>query len=82
MLVNDPDPDVRQAAAFALGEIGPDAAEAVPALTKALGDRDDAVRKSFIEALGSLGPEAKPAVTALAKVLLEDEDVRKLPPML
>ena len=42
--LGEPDPDVRWAAAYALGEIGPAAKDAVPALVQALTDPDDMVR--------------------------------------
>jgi HEAT repeat protein len=42
---------VRKTTAEALGNIGPDAESAVPALTKSLQDADDNVRKAAAEAL-------------------------------
>jgi len=58
-----------QEAARALGQLGPAAAEAVPALITALGDADAKVRHSAVLALGQLGPAAVRAVPALTAAL-------------
>ena len=55
----DSDMRVREAAAEALGKIGP---EEVPALIKALGDENSYVRSAAAGALGKTGPEAVPAL--------------------
>jgi HEAT repeat protein len=68
------DSDVRRAAAKELGELGSEAKEAVPALTKALRDRDVFVRRFAAEALGNIGPDAKEAV---GKLTLATKDERK-----
>ena len=49
---------VRQNAALALGQIGPDARDAVPALKEALGDSEWTVRRHAAIALGHIGPDA------------------------
>jgi HEAT repeat protein len=69
---------VRQNAALALGQIGPDARAAVPALGEALGDSEWAVRRQAALALGHIGVHAHPAIPALQK-LSRDPDplVRK-----
>jgi HEAT repeat protein len=54
---------VRTKAAEALGNIGPKAKAAVPALAEAL--RDPSVRTEAAVALGNIGPDAKGAVSAL-----------------
>ena len=64
---------VRRASATALGQIGPAAAEAVPALIKVLGDAERVVRGRAAEALGKIGPAAAEAVPALIKVLGDAE---------
>jgi hypothetical protein len=69
----DRDRWVRISAAVALGQIGPEAKEAVPALIKALGDSDPGMRYRSAEALGQIGPEAKEAVPALLKALGDNE---------
>ena len=67
---------MRRKAAEALGQIGPDAKSAVPALTSALTggmkkDMNDAeVRTAAAVALGGIGPDAKsalPTLTAIAE---------------
>ncbi|MDW8267148.1 MAG: HEAT repeat domain-containing protein [Gemmataceae bacterium] len=69
-------PKLRQAAARALGSIGPLADNAVPALLDvALRDPERAVRLGAVEALGKIG---RPAVAALAEALRsEDKGVRR-----
>ena len=57
-----------------LGEIGPVAKDAVPALIIALKDKDKQVRGNAAVALGKVGPSAKDAVPALT-VALKDKDV-------
>ena len=72
-MLKDRDPQYRLAAAGALYAIGPDAAEAVPALTEALGDEQVAVRAGAAQALGNIGPAARSAEEGLKK-LLNDND--------
>jgi HEAT repeat protein len=77
-MLKDADEFVRQRAADALGSIGPNAAEAVPALAGALEDPDAVVRSSAAAALGSIGPNAAGAVPALADALKDrNEEVRQ-----
>ncbi|MBN1909081.1 MAG: HEAT repeat domain-containing protein [Pirellulales bacterium] len=66
--------DKRYSAADQLKELGPRAAPAVPALTKALNDEDWCTRCNVAEALGEMGPKAATAIPALMKVLRSDED--------
>lgn len=90
-LLGDPAPQVAEAACFALGEIGPGASAAVPALCRTAGDhREPLVREAAVAALGSIGDEAglpailaatadKPAVrrrAVLALAPFEGEDVQ------
>jgi HEAT repeat protein len=51
--------------ADALAQIGPLAAEAVPALIEAMEDKDMTVRERVITALGQIGPAAKAAIPVL-----------------
>jgi HEAT repeat protein len=68
----DPDKHVREAAAVAVGQMGPDA---VPQLTQLLRHEDKYVRRQAVWALGKLGPLAAPALPALV-VALTDSDPR------
>ncbi len=70
--VGDDDGNVREAAAHAVGQMGPDA---VPALVSMLGHHDKYVRRHAVWALGRLGPLARPALTDLCRVL-KDADPR------
>ncbi|MCE5280094.1 MAG: HEAT repeat domain-containing protein [Planctomycetaceae bacterium] len=71
--------NVRSAAAEALGQIGSDAAAAVPALMDALKDRSQSVRASAAMALGSIGPAAAEAVPLL-NAMLSETDLWSLAP--
>jgi len=69
--------DERVHAAWSLGQIGPKAKAAVPALAKALSDPSREVRVAAGEALAQLEDEAAPAVPALLAALRdEDGEVR------
>ena len=59
---------VRHAAAYALGDIGKDAKEAVKPLSDALEDKNADVRAEAAFALGSIGKEAKAALPELKKL--------------
>jgi HEAT repeat protein len=70
-----PDAEVRRRAIAALGTIGPDAAEAVPALATILTDDPDAgARQQAGLALVKMAPVSGAAVPALARALDEDDD--------
>jgi HEAT repeat protein len=56
----------RRGAAVALGLIGPDAKDAIPALVRALRDKSPLVRSEAAVALGKIGPDADEVVEALA----------------
>jgi HEAT repeat protein len=57
-----------------LGNIGPGAEPAVPALIRLLGSDDSEVRKAAIEALGGIGPAAASAVPALVAAMERTSD--------
>jgi HEAT repeat protein len=59
----------RIAAAVAIGDLGPGARAAVPALIEALRDPNPTVRFQAAIAVGCIGPEARAAVTALIATL-------------
>ena len=61
----------RRNAALALSELGPEAAEALPALILALDDGDEQVWFHAVTAIARIGPQALPAVPALLEDLAE-----------
>jgi HEAT repeat protein len=65
----DGDRFVAGTAVEALGHIGPDAKDAVPALTKWLASKQDFDRQKAARALGEIGPDAKAAAAELEKLL-------------
>jgi HEAT repeat protein len=69
----DPDPLVREHAAEAMGDIGPAAAEGIPALVKALKDPVARVRRDAVRSLGQMGPAAKAAI-ADVRAAMDDAD--------
>jgi HEAT repeat protein len=70
--LQDADGGVREAAAQAVGQLGPGA---LPSLVQMLGHPDKYVRRNAVWALGKLGPAAQPAVADLAAAL-KDADPR------
>jgi HEAT repeat protein len=71
-VTEDAEPSVRLSAAMALGSIGPDAKDGVPALVRALKDRDTEVRLQAAKALGAIGPAAQDAIPALSQAAKND----------
>lgn len=67
--LSDPDRAMRLQAAQILSGIGPEAAEAVPALRQCLQDPDPEVRKWAARALGQIGPAAASAVPELMEAV-------------
>jgi HEAT repeat protein len=70
--LHDDDGKVREAAAHAIGLMGP---EALPTLIEMLRHEDKYVRRHAVWALGKLGPLARPALTNLCQAL-RDVDPR------
>jgi HEAT repeat protein/tRNA A-37 threonylcarbamoyl transferase component Bud32 len=68
------DPASRWMAVVALGQMGPTAHEAIPALIEALEDAESAVRWDAAKALGKMGAVAARAVPALTAILHEQDD--------
>jgi HEAT repeat protein/tRNA A-37 threonylcarbamoyl transferase component Bud32 len=68
------DPASRWMAVVALGQMGPTAHEAIPALIEALEDAESAVRWDAAKALGKMGAVAARAVPALTAVLHAQDD--------
>lgn len=72
--LDQPDAELRYRAILALGSIGPDAAEAVPALARILTeDADDKARHQAALALVKMAPATAAAMPALAQALDQDE---------
>ena len=69
----DPAEHVRASAAYGLGEIGPSAAAAVGALTRAVRDDTAPVQFHAISALGMIGQPEEPIIDALIPVLDSDD---------
>lgn len=67
-----PAPETRNAAAYEIAGIGPDAVAAVPALILALDDPVPAVRFPVTVALLEIGPAAKAAVPRLREMMDEE----------
>lgn len=61
-----------------LGRMGPEAARAVPALTKLLGNGDPSERRLAIQALRQIGPSAQPAVPALLEQLSANDFLTRI----
>lgn len=68
-LLRDQDLGVQMTAADTLESFGPDAADAVPALTAGVGRGDPEIRVAVIEALVAIGPAAQSAIPAIADAL-------------
>ena len=66
----------RRNAVIALGNMGADAAQAVPALARMLNDKNDDIRVTVCQVLGKIGPGAAPALKALEKAKRNDPDDR------
>ncbi len=77
--LGSPDPESRRKAANALGAIGPDAGEAVPALAAALrDDPDPQVRGDAALALAKMAPASRTAVPALAEALSDENPLTRM----
>lgn len=70
--LKQPAPQTRNAAAYEIAGMGPEAAAAVPALIEALDDESPVVRFPVTVALGEIGPAAKAAVPRL-RVMVDEE---------
>jgi hypothetical protein len=77
--LTDVDSDVRAAAAWALSQMGPAGAKAVPTLAKSLKDPNPLVRSLSAVALRSIGPKAADAVPALMQALSDVEPTVRAP---
>jgi HEAT repeat protein len=76
--LRDADVRVRNLAAHAVGNIGPDGAPAIPALLALLKESDEGSRISACLGLAGIGPAAKEALPALRGALVDPSvDVRR-----
>jgi hypothetical protein len=66
--LDDPESEIRFQALRDLGELGANAAPAVPALIKVLGDPERSVRLQAVTSLAALGDKAAPARPALRQM--------------
>src|SRR5262249_25013069 len=66
---------IRYGALYSLSSIGPDAAEAIPALVKMLADKknNNGIRTTAADVLAAFGPKAEPAIPALVAVITDPE---------
>jgi HEAT repeat protein len=77
--LNDPDPKVREHAIFALGAIGKDAEEAVPALAAIMeNDDNELLRIEASLALTKMGPAARGAIPSLGRALKDNHQLVRL----
>lgn len=79
--LRDKEPNVRRAAALALGRIRLEAKEVVPEVAKLLEDRSPAVLQAAATSLGAFGAEARSALPALQKAQQnagKDKKLRKV----
>jgi HEAT repeat protein len=74
--LNDKNDDVRSRVIKAIGKLGPEAVEAVPALIKVVKE-DKFVSLEAAGTLGDIGPKAAAAIPALIARLKEAEPIRK-----
>jgi HEAT repeat protein len=72
--LNDSDPQVRAAAAWAISQIGPQAAPAIPALGKALADTDPRVRIQAALAFRAMGQAGVSGIPELIRALNDPVD--------
>ena len=70
-MLKDANVVARCTAARALGQMGAQARDALPALLHALQDRETLVRDAAAEAIGCVGPDSPDAVLALMNALTD-----------
>lgn len=63
----------------ALGELGPEATEALPALIDLIRDRGSLLRRDAVIALSKIGPRGSEAVAPLVQALSGEDDVTIIP---
>ena len=78
-LLGHDDAWIRINAAFALGEIGPPAARAMPELAKLLDDERHQVARATLDAMGCIGTNLRAALPAVRRVLTVDNPAWRQP---
>ena len=78
-LLGHDDAWIRINAAFALGEIGPPAARAMPELAKLLDDERHQVARATLDAMGCIGTNMHAALPAVRRVLTVDNPAWRQP---
>jgi len=78
LAVNNPNHDVRKFGVMYLGQMGPRAKAAVPALIPVLSGEEIYLRVWAAEALGNIGPDAKAALPRLQEMLNEKLDSKEM----
>ncbi len=78
-LLEHDDAWIRINAAFALGEIGPPAAPAMPELAKLLDDERHQVARATLDAMGCIGTNMRAALPAVRRVLTVDNPAWRRP---
>ena len=76
--LNDPNPSVRLAVAYAVWEISNDAEAVLPVLADLLTSRRADIRIGAAYALGCIGPEAQPLVSHLSHLLRSGQPFERL----
>ncbi len=72
--LNDPEPEIRFAAATALGRIGPPARSGLDLLRDTAGDIDPRQRRAAISALSQIAPEDEVTLSVLRDGVLDDDE--------
>ncbi len=77
--LEDKEPTVREAAAYAYGRSNPDPKDAVPALVKLLkNDKEEKVKLAAASGLAAMGSSAKDAIPALKEIVKNEDKKSKL----
>ena len=81
-LLDNPDPWVRINAVFALGEIGPAARSAIPAIVKLLGDQHQQAVRQTLDAIASISEGMDSAMDGIERLLTTSNSAWQTPEVL